>query len=185
MCSVTAANPIAPSRRASWMTPLTWASRKSSRSRRTCTYSRVPALPSQARSSNSPRQVISGTCTFSRTLDFSVNAIKCSQMQVAYTCHESVNVRQKNESVRNENRRQLSGRQNSVAWACRDRHLRRRATPARSQPFQLTHAGRNLIRKAQRPWKKAQDTASRTLGHELVQALSKPMSELCRSKPDH
>ena len=36
---LTASNPIAPSRRASWIAPRTWASRKSSRSRKTCTYS--------------------------------------------------------------------------------------------------------------------------------------------------
>ena len=41
---MTASNPIAPSRRASWIAPRTWASRKSSRSRKTCTYSRVPGF---------------------------------------------------------------------------------------------------------------------------------------------
>ena len=46
---------IAPKRRASWIAPLTWASRKSSRSRNTCTYSRVPAWPSRASNSRRSR----------------------------------------------------------------------------------------------------------------------------------
>ncbi|MEO2017596.1 MAG: MarR family winged helix-turn-helix transcriptional regulator [Fuerstiella sp.] len=51
--------------------------------------------------------------------------------------------------------------------------------PGRSQPFQLTAEGRALIRKAEPAWQEAQETAKKILGKELVQALSKPMAELC------
>jgi DNA-binding MarR family transcriptional regulator len=51
--------------------------------------------------------------------------------------------------------------------------------PGRSQPFQLTTAGQELIRQAEPAWTEAQEKAREMLGNELVQALSKPMSDLC------
>jgi len=51
--------------------------------------------------------------------------------------------------------------------------------PGRSQPFQLTAEGRDLINKAEPAWKEAQKKAKKILGKELVEALSKPMGELC------
>ena len=45
---LTASKPITPRVRASRTAPRTWASRKSSSRRNTCTYSRVPGLPSRA-----------------------------------------------------------------------------------------------------------------------------------------
>lgn len=49
----------------------------------------------------------------------------------------------------------------------------------RSQPFQLTAAGRELIRQAGPAWNEAQQQARETLGDELVNALSTPMDQLC------
>lgn len=54
--------------------------------------------------------------------------------------------------------------------------------PGRSQPFQLTNAGRELIRQAEPAWHAAQEKAWQVLGDELVQGFSKPMSELCSAE---
>ena len=51
--------------------------------------------------------------------------------------------------------------------------------PGRSQPFQLTTTGQELLRQAEPAWEKAQEKAREVLGEELVEALSKPMTELC------
>ena len=59
---LTASNPIAPRRTASWTAPRTSSSRKSSRSRNTCTYSRVPGLPSRASKRRRSRRNSSRQC---------------------------------------------------------------------------------------------------------------------------
>lgn len=51
--------------------------------------------------------------------------------------------------------------------------------PGRSQPFQLTTAGQELIREAEPAWNEAQEKAREMLGDELARALSKPLSDLC------
>lgn len=52
--------------------------------------------------------------------------------------------------------------------------------PGRSQPFQLTQTGHELMRQAEPAWREAQQKAREVLGEELVDALSKPMDQLCR-----
>ena len=59
---LTASNPIAPRRTASWTAPRTSSSRKSSRSRNTCTYSRVPGLPSRASQRTPPPEKLLRQC---------------------------------------------------------------------------------------------------------------------------
>ncbi len=49
----------------------------------------------------------------------------------------------------------------------------------RAQPFRLTRAGEDVIKKAEPAWKAAQERAQQLLGDDLVQALSKPLGELC------
>lgn len=51
--------------------------------------------------------------------------------------------------------------------------------PGRSQPFRLTPSGHELLEQAWPAWEEAQEKARQVLGDELVEALSRPMSDLC------
>lgn len=56
------------------------------------------------------------------------------------------------------------------------------AEPGRSQPFRLTREGQELLCNAEPAWRQAQQKAREVLGEELVQALSKPLDDLCPSR---